>query len=403
MNDRTNTAAIKAYASATGAAPAYVNRISPLNNATDVFPDTPLSATIVGLTGTNVNVSVNGTAVPSTVTTQGTNILVTAQPSALLASGSTNTYTFSFGGVTNSVRFVAANYSTLPSGLGFPLTSGDTNALGFRVKVVQARVDAGLETTVARAESQLAGTLVDTNTSLPYVNEALPGPGPGGTYVDPDVINWNQDAGTAEIGDFVAPTHPDEPIPGIPGSGGHNDNIAAEIFAYVPLKAGLNRMGVNSDDGFRLTISTNANTNAPIVGVFDARRGSADTLFSFVAPTAGLYPMRLVWFEGGGGANLEFFIVDDTGQRVLINDPANPASPKVFYKVTSGPGGGGGEGPAFSSVTLSGGNLVLNWTGNAVLQSADTINGTWTPVAGATAPYSAPATGPAKFYRLVTQ
>jgi hypothetical protein len=282
-----------------------------------------------------------------------------------------------------------------------PLTSGDTNAMGFRVKVVQGPADSALATSSARAEAQLTGTLTNSATGQPWANEANPGPGPNGTYISTNVINWNQDAGTAEIGDFQAPTYPDQPIPGIPGTGGHTDNIAAEIFAYVPLQAGLNRMGVNSDDGFRLTVSTNAATNAPVVGVFEGGRGSADTLFSFVAPTAGLYPMRLIWYEGTGGANLEWFIVDNSGQRILLNDPTNPNSPKVFYQVTGG--GNTGGGPTFSSVTLSGGNLVLDWTSNAVLEQADTIAGPWTPVPGVTKPYTTPTTGTAKFYRLIGQ
>ncbi len=59
-------------------------------------------------------------------------------------------------------------------------------------------------------------------------------------------------------------------------------------------------------------------------------RGSTDTIFSFIVPKAGVYPFRCVWFEGNGGANLEWFTVTTTGEKVLLNDTANPAALKAY-------------------------------------------------------------------------
>jgi hypothetical protein len=59
-------------------------------------------------------------------------------------------------------------------------------------------------------------------------------------------------------------------------------------------------------------------------------RGAADTLFTFNVPEAGLYPLRLLWYNGGGGANVEWFAIDATGAKVLLNDRSNPASLRVF-------------------------------------------------------------------------
>jgi Cobalt transport protein len=64
-----------------------------------------------------------------------------------------------------------------------------------------------------------------------------------------------------------------------------------------------------------------------------------------------------------------------------------------------GGGGGGTGGPQFSSVTLSGGQLTLSWT-TGTLASGPTINGTFTPVAGATSPFKVAPTGTATFYIL---
>ena len=44
---------------------------------------------------------------------------------------------------------------------------------------------------------------------------------------------------------------------------------------------------------------------------------------------------------------------------------------------------------------------VITFTG--VLQSSTTIDGTFTPVAGATSPYTVPKTGAGTFYRTASQ
>ena len=46
---------------------------------------------------------------------------------------------------------------------------------------------------------------------------------------------------------------------------------------------------------------------------------AADSIFNVVAEADGFYPVRLLWYEGGGGANGEFFSVDDKGKKILIN------------------------------------------------------------------------------------
>jgi hypothetical protein len=50
------------------------------------------------------------------------------------------------------------------------------------------------------------------------------------------------------------------------------------------------------------------------------------------------------------------------------------------------------------SATRVGANVQITFTG-ASLQSAPAITGPWTDVAGATSPYTTPATGAAKFFR----
>jgi hypothetical protein len=51
------------------------------------------------------------------------------------------------------------------------------------------------------------------------------------------------------------------------------------------------------------------------------------------------------------------------------------------------------------TIDRSGGNVVITWTGPAKLQSATSVSGPYTDVAGATSPYSPPANGAARFFR----
>jgi hypothetical protein len=56
--------------------------------------------------------------------------------------------------------------------------------------------------------------------------------------------------------------------------------------------------------------------------------------------------------------------------------------------------------PATMKIKLDNSTVKVEWSASGTLQSADTVNGTWSDVAGATSPYSVtPAVG-AKFYRL---
>lgn len=54
------------------------------------------------------------------------------------------------------------------------------------------------------------------------------------------------------------------------------------------------------------------------------------------------------------------------------------------------------------NISAAGGNVTLTWNNAAfTLQAAPNVTGTYTNVAGATSPYVVPATGAARFYRLV--
>jgi hypothetical protein len=216
----------------------------------------------------------------------------------------------------------------VPASFAHPKDQANTAKKGFRVRVVQANQGSGtLNNSVARAEAQLAGTLIDPATSQPYLNEADPALfGPDGYYNETAVIDYERGGGSTS----------GLTIPGIPGTGGHTDNIAMEVLTYLDLAAGTYTMGVNSDDGFRVTAGPDARDRfyALELGVYDAGRGAADSIFQFTIAQAGLYSFRLVWFQGGGSANVSWFM-GEGDNKVLINDPNNAASIKAYRELTT--------------------------------------------------------------------
>jgi len=92
-------------------------------------------------------------------------------------------------------------------------------------------------------------------------------------YEIPTVLNLNGYANQVDLGNF----QPDDVMPGIPGNFGYYDGIAAEIVTFIEFpEEGLITMGVNSDDGFQLTMGAigdkaNATVAAKAAGVSDTK------------------------------------------------------------------------------------------------------------------------------------
>ena len=239
------------------------------------------------------------------------------------------------------------NYPTLPPGLKLPASVIDTNKPGFTLKLRQmaaARPGGGFVDSVRR---QLNDEYIDPATGLPYddlIDRTQTGFQPPGSGFNPDktftevgFINYNQDANGVgmEAGVFTANNgFADKPIPGIPGTTLDTDNIAMQARTYLELKAGAYRFGVNSDDGFRVTAESAPQDilrSTSISGEFNADRGQGTTFFYVVAQEDGFYPFELIWWETGGGAEVEWFSVDSaTGANVLINDRANPNAIRAY-------------------------------------------------------------------------
>src|SRR6266545_314579 len=309
-----------------------------------------------------VTATLNGASITPLLTLTkpagSTNTYATYAASPLLAVGSSNTVVLTYRdtfGIQSTARrvFVVGPYTTLPA--SFAATGVDTSALGFSARLHQIRVprSPGDGNTIANAERHIAGGFIDPTTGLAYTNTLIPGTSapspddPDGIHYNLDVINWNEFGSQAgcgssnDIGDFqLTFSYPqdvrDTEIPGLygcidtpnPDAGGYNDNMVAEVIAYLDLPAGYYTFGVNSDDGFKVSASPaiGGDVLGLTLGSFNGGRGASDTLFDVYVPTGGIYPVRLLWWEGGGGANCEFFYVDPTTSRkILINDGSQVA------------------------------------------------------------------------------
>ena len=261
---------------------------------------------------------------------------------APLAAGSDHTAELSFSDEKGNLKtlplsFTVGNYVTIdPSAIADSSLKGES---GFIANITQISTEQtggpnnlhGNQ--IVSAEKQINGEYIDANTEEPYLNEADPDSFEGWSYypVIVETVNQNQDA-PGEVGNFRASNdREDEEIPGIPGWGGSTDGIAGEYIALLDLEKGSYTLGVNSDDGFHATIGANfGDLGAQSLGSFNGGRGASDTLFEIYVQEAGLYPFRVLWFEGGGGANVEIFSVVPGAGKTLINDPEVEGSIKAY-------------------------------------------------------------------------
>jgi hypothetical protein len=248
-----------------------------------------------------------------------------------------------------SVGWSQAASVTLPANSVVPASS--VAERGFTVRTVQAPQETVVANNVVRATRQLNGTLTDATGAL-VPNEATPGPNAGAYFTD--TINFEKDAAPFDIIDLsnnvlwsVVP----EAFPGIPGTGGHTDNFVTEVISYLELPAGettfaisvgTDRTDVNNDDSFLVTAGANPRSFfSPEVATFQrsappfSANTHAESQFTVNAPAAGIYPIRILYWQTGLGASLTFYTVNNnTGERVLVNDPNVPTAIKSYRSTT---------------------------------------------------------------------
>ena len=332
--------------------------ITGLSGKADGFTITVNDAQGSVLNPTSIQLKLNGADLASsTFTVQKSGNISTITYSHLpnfFPAGSTNLVSITASdnnGVEASLErpFVVRPYVQLDPSWIAPNGTYDTGNPGFVGYINQIAVGRGPGDSNNKWNPlrQLAGGYIDPATGNPYPNLADPASGAvnadgtfevGGDsiFFDPfinmngDVFNQGYDPFVNDVGAFrTANGFPDYELPGIPGTTLNTDNIVMEAYTYVQLAAPkLYTFVVNSDDGFWVTfgpqhrsaLSTSQNSSAAFVG-----KGSSDVEFDIAVPAggAGVYRARLVYWEGGGGNNVEFFTRKDGGGNALVGDTAN--------------------------------------------------------------------------------
>jgi hypothetical protein len=214
------------------------------------------------------------------------------------------------------------------------------------------------------------------------------------------LINFNQDD-MGNAGAFRLDTgYPDV---GLQTAGlmstNHTDQISMEIVTCLEFaQAGVVNMGVNSDDGFRVTAGLMPQDNTLELGVFEGGRGATtadpQSPFSFLVTQPGVYAFRMIWYEGNGAASVEWTVKDQSGSSHLVNDTGSPV--KAYLARSQEPGG------IRLNMSLLAGQVAISWDPvEGTLQSAPTVTGSWTDVT-TVSPRTAPATGN-RFFRVEKQ
>jgi hypothetical protein len=173
------------------------------------------------------------------------------------------------------------------------------------------------------------------------------------------------------------------------------------------------------------------NSNLTIAYVVDLRSASAGGgIYRYNGTGTGLagswtYQYTLVngLFANGGafqeviadfnGANPTLYATaaasatgNSAGNTLVTAVDSGPTT-TTFSTIAAAPSGASYRGLTFApkpislSITKSGGNVVVRWSGGGVLLSASTVTGPYTPVAGSPiSPYTTPATSSAVFYAV---
>ena len=245
-----------------------------------------------------------------------------------------------------SLGSASAAAVTLPASAALP--PGSSTTRGFVVRTAQAPEEAVVANNSIRATRQINGTLTDAGGAL-IPNEAIAGPETGGAFFV-ETLNFERDGEPVDLFDLEQNylwTFSSVPFPGIPGVNGSTEKFALEAVGFLELAAGQYTFGVsttsertdfNDDDAYQVFVGQNprdlfglkvAEYQRIAPGFQNNWRN--ENRFTVVAPQAGLYPFRILYWQTGSGASLDFYTLDEaTGTRLLVNDPLYDTAVKAY-------------------------------------------------------------------------
>jgi hypothetical protein len=204
--------------------------------------------------------------------------------------------------------FSDATWQAGINGVGY-----ETTVPGFAVRNFKANV---LVDTLAKAEAVIS---TPSQQSAVYTETA-------------PVINYVNTEGGAHFG-------ADRTFPGLTIGADVEDFVVEAVATVTIPTAGTWSFGVNSDDGFRLNVGT-------FMSQYDPPRGPGDTIQTFNFAAAGDYALRLVYYERGGGAEVELFAAQGaigtySAAFRLVGDVANGGLAVRSVPVSGGSGSTG--------------------------------------------------------------
>ena len=378
INDAGNPKSLKAYRAA-AKSPAYVSKISPAPDTEYGTPTDPIEIELRGLlVEGSIVLKFDGAQVTPVIEVDDDITTLTYQPVGL-AWGSTHTVEITYATQDDPGSLRAGSYSyglysgvsILPTAWARPVGTGTDG--GFDVRFVQS--SAAAIGSIAAAEELLKSAGSFTASDEPVtINYGIYQGDASGLFAD--------DRGLVD-NDLV--------------DGGIADYVAMEATVYLGLTAGAHTLGVNSDDGFRVTAGANPADNTLEFDRYDGGRGDSSVapqnLFDFIVETPGLYPFRIVWFQGTGDASVELYSYDrNTEHATLVNDSDAAGAIKAFVGTTGEPGG-----PQMIDIRRTAAGIVVEWSGS--LESAASLLGPWTAQPAANSPMTITAEDGEQYYR----
>jgi len=327
------------------------------------------------LAANSATLELDGVAVTATSSKQGDVTTVSFVPAAFFAPGSSHAAKVSYkddksASFSKNWAFTVVNYNLLKASWA---VQPDTSKKGFLVRTWQST---GQPNNNDWTEEQLRGLHGDNTIANPTIfKDKVYG---NSYYAETGTINyWN----TGGQGNFT--NNDTQDTPGLANDGTNDDNYSLEIITAIDLPAGQVKMGVNSDDGFRVYAVGSGDPRdafSTVLGQFNGGRGVANTDFTFVVEKAGVYPFRMIYEEGGGDSAVEWYSVDSTGARHLINDGSDAKALKAYRSAPAGiyvesvsPGIGGqapDATPAITAVIVDGARKVATSSVKLTLDGA---------------------------------
>lgn len=299
--------------------PSALPTVGPISATPDSFSFAIDDAGASVLDPATLTVTLNGTAVTPTLSKTGSTTTVSFKATDPFAAGAANTVAITLkdnGGNSGSAErtFNTPAYALLTAAQA--ATNPDSSKTGFSIRPHQ--ITSGQPNSTQFTEEQLAGLRGANQINLPSIGADAAG------FVARDLIDYKNDAG----GTGAFPN--DVPLADLGIPGGDlitEDNSAFEAITYIEFPTRGNYvMGVGSDDGFTVKAGAGARDFfTAVAGAFEGGRGidATGTRFNVYVDAPGVYPFRLLWENGGGGAAVEWFTLKADGTPALLNDVAN--------------------------------------------------------------------------------